>query len=308
MPSRRRMRRRGSRRNTSKLQTLVKWLTPENVLAVIVILVLIVGAFTIAPDASHWVTNMFKKGKLVRADNNCIESEEHRAPRRTAILVDATDAIPAEAVAPLMTRISVFMTAGLAEERFSFYAVDDQDYELALENASACRPKAATKWEDLETFFISETKDIERRWQNFVSGIEEYVRELAQQPQSSFSPILEMIAGVAERSDRIVIISDMLQHMPKANFTHYTDNLPAISESDAYLKQLGAGLRDKEIYVCYLHRYAPREKKRQTREHWEWWNHFFKDIGGVQRHRMGRVHKNKSGEWQADECLKQGQL
>ncbi|MGI9230078.1 MAG: hypothetical protein ACR2P9_09510, partial [Gammaproteobacteria bacterium] len=139
-------------------------------------------------------------------------------PRRTAIIVDATDSLPPTAKDMLSAQFKLQYTSGLNGqqwqsnlhnyEKVSIYELKESVVALGKPSFEMCAPihNAVNVWTD------NQRKRVQVFRNKFTSKIEEYIAKLVVQPERDRSPIMETISQIAKNNDRIFIVSDMMEH------------------------------------------------------------------------------------------------
>lgn len=122
--------------------------------------------------------------------------------------------------------------------------------------------------------------------ERFGEPLDTLLTDLTKGEVADRSPIMEMIRNVAYKGEfrdetakrRLILISDMLQHMPE--YSHY--RTPVDYEAFAksrYFEQVRPSLPGVEVRVIYLIRRG--RESIQTAGHAVFWERFFKAAGAI---------------------------
>ena len=203
---------------------------------------------------------------------------------RAAILIDATDKLSPSQQKEIGSRIKNGLLKDLDK---SAKESDDRDWvgvfvlneeNLVLPSASfaLCYPGG----KDAANPLIESPREREEIMQKrFLDPLQTTLAKLVRQPPQGTSPILEMIKEVVNSTQprRLVIISDMLQHVPE--YSHYKGraDFEAFRQTDYARSFLELSLKGVDVKVYYLMREDTRGL--QTNPHVDFWRDFFRHTG-----------------------------
>ena len=202
-------------------------------------------------------------------------------PRRTAVLIDATDRIPEAQRASIKTWFEGEFTRALARfERITIYELQPEGDKAqpALEEEprfSKCAPPSkANPW-------VENPRLIRQAFeQQFIASMLEVIESLASEDEKPWSPILEAAGQIFEDHDRVILISDLMHHTPSYSlyqsvgrhhsYTDYVDRTQRISPTR---------LDGKRLEVVFL----PREKLApwQNESLFSFWREHLESRGGT---------------------------
>ena len=202
---------------------------------------------------------------------------------RTAVLIDATDALNASQVKTIREEINALRKRLTLHEWVGIFVLDEDNLVLPRPEVALCNPGDESTANPL----YENPNQIRRRFEReFRAPIEASVERLAHLPPKPTSPILEMIRAVAldpnfdsTKDRRLIVISDLLQNV--SEYSHYRQgadfdqwrNMPYASEF------LELSLLDVEVDILYLKRTSSRSL--QTHGHVAFWNDYFGAVGAV---------------------------
>lgn len=202
---------------------------------------------------------------------------------RTAILIDATDALSASQVKTIREEINALRKRLMLYEWVGIFVLDEDNLVLPQPEVALCNPGDESTANPL----YENPRQIRRRFeQDFRAPIEEAVERLARLPSKPTSPILEMIRAVAldpnfdsTKERRLIVVSDLLQNVPA--YSHYRQDADFERWRDTpYADEfLQLSLLDVEVDILYLKRADTRA--RQTRGHVAFWEDYFDAVGAA---------------------------
>ena len=199
----------------------------------------------------------------------------------TVILVDKTDPLtPTQAtlVRRLVDRVKSSMTLF---EKLSIFVLDDLNYSFPEPRFALCNPGSGENASPL----YQNPSLMERRFEEkFGEPLDKALDGIKLGDTRPNSPIMEMIASVSTLKDfqpskenrRLIIFSDMLQHMP--DYSHYSSKLDydAFKGTDYARRQL-VNLEGVQVRIIYLVR--KNAIQRQTNRHGLFWEKYFERLG-----------------------------
>ena len=202
---------------------------------------------------------------------------------RTAVLIDATDALSANQVKTIREQLNALRRRLALHEWVGIFVLNDDNLVLPSPAVALCYPGDESSANPL----YENPRDIQRRFEReFRTPIDAAVARLEGLPSSNKSPILEMIRAVAlDRSfdstveRRLVVVSDLLQNVPA--YSHYQSPPDFARWRDTpYAQQfLELSLLSVRVDILYLKREAARAQ--QTRGHVAFWEDYFDAVGAV---------------------------
>ena len=202
---------------------------------------------------------------------------------RTAVLIDATDALNASQVKTIREEVTALRDRLALHEWVGIFVLNEDNLVLPAPEVALCYPGDESTANPL----YENPRQIRRRFEReFRDPIEAAVQHLADLPSRPTSPILEMIRAVAldrnfdsTKGRRLLVVSDLLQNVPE--YSHYRAE-PDFEQwrQTPYAREfLLLSLLDVQIDVLYLRRTETRP--RQTRGHVKFWEEYFHAVGAV---------------------------
>ena len=201
----------------------------------------------------------------------------------TIILVDKTDPLTltqAELVRRLVDRVKTDMSIF---EKLSIFVLDDLNYSFPEPRFALCNPGSGENASPL----YQNSRLMERRFEEkFGEPLDKALDGIKLGDTRPNSPIMEMIASVGSLEDfhpskeirRLIIFSDMLQHMPE--YSHYRGKPDYKSFKDTdYARRLLVDLQGVQVRIIYLVRMSAIQ--RQTNRHGLFWEKYFDRLGAV---------------------------
>lgn len=202
---------------------------------------------------------------------------------RTAVLIDATDALSASQVKIIRDEINALRKRLTPHEWVGIFVLDENNLVLPRPEVALCNPGDESTANPL----YENPHQVRRRFEReFRAPIEASVERLARLPSKPTSPILEMIRAVAldrnfdsTRNRRLIVVSDLLQNVP--NYSHYRQdaNFDRWRDTPYAREFLQLSLLDVEVDILYLKRTDARAL--QTRGHVAFWEDYFDAVGAV---------------------------
>lgn len=200
-------------------------------------------------------------------------------PRKTAIIVDATDRLPSDAAGMLASQFALRAGAGGNSSQSNL-----EDYEMVaiheLRDSIVAMPEPSfRKCAPIHNNISEWTDNKRQRLQTFKNQFERKIKEqvyaLIEQPESDRSPIMETLGEIAKSYDRIIIVSDMMEHA-SASCSLYTRGI-AKHDYESFKRKGCANyynsLAGKDIQVLLVLREKIRHLQNPTlKAMWE--NHF----------------------------------
>lgn len=199
----------------------------------------------------------------------------------TVIMIDKTDPLTEtqeEALRNIIARIKSDMTL---YEKLSIFVLDDQNYTYPQPRFALCNPGSG----DDASPIYQNPKLMQIRFEEvFGNKIDTALDDIQLGDTRPNSPIMEMIRTLqnlpdfisANKPRRLIIFSDMLQHMP--GYSHYraSPNFETFKETE-FAKFQRADLAGVNVSIMYLVR--DKTTKRQTNRHGLFWEQYFDWMG-----------------------------
>ena len=206
-----------------------------------------------------------------------------RAYGHTVIMIDKTDpltTIQEDALRNIIDRVKTEMAL---YEKLSIYVLDDQNYSFPQPRFALCNPG---KGEDASPIYQN-PRLIQRRFEElFGSKVDAALDGIQLGDTRPHSPIMEMLRAIGSLNDfsnayaprRLIIFSDMLQHMP--DYSHHS-GIPDFEEfkKTEYAAFQRVDLSGVDINLIYLVR--EKTAKRQTNRHGFFWEQYFTWLGAT---------------------------
>ena len=174
-------------------------------------------------------------------------------PRRVAVVIDATDNIPAiqrEEVLNWFRGNDDFTSSLMRFERVRIIQLDEDIEDQQPEFDQCAPPAEANPW-------VENPRLVRERFEQiFLGDLIGVVESLASRSESSFSPILEMVKHMFASHDRVILVSDLMHHVqeyslyrsPQQNHT-YEDLLRT-----EYADTIILNMQEKELEIIFLNR------------------------------------------------------
>ncbi len=203
--------------------------------------------------------------------------------RETALVFDATDNFTPTQKLMIERNIQNILENALEDERFILYVMGADIKKSRERQFVLCNPNDGKD----KSALTANVKRLKQQWDElFFNRIMGSVSgTLESNHTANFSPILEMIKYVAidamynsdAKQKRMIIVSDMLQHMPAyshyrgaANYERFTA-LPYAQEQAPHLSGV-------DVTILYLSQ--PRYQKLQSASHISFWEKHITQNGG----------------------------
>lgn len=216
-----------------------------------------------------------------------------RSYGRTIVIVDKTDPFTDSQSAFLRTEIERIRDDMDEYEKLTIYVLNQSNFSTPKPVFELCKPGTG---EDANALYQNPQK-IRQRFENrFGRPLEELLADLTKGDVADRSPIMEMIRNVSYRGDfdmgesneekgksedrgvkrQLVIISDMLQHMPEFSQYQAPVTFEAFAKTE-YFRHIRATLPGVVVHLIYLLRHG--REKIQTASHLIFWEKFFRNAG-----------------------------
>ena len=239
-----------------------------------IVLGLVVAGFAALVAVGFWPRGEYDPTTLCPTD---------RDYARTAVLIDATDALSASQVKVIQDEIKALRNDLALHEWVGIFVLDEDNLVSPTPDVALCNPGDESTANPL----YQNPRQIRMRFeQEFRAPLEESVGRLARLPSRSTSPILEMIRAVAldrnfdsTENRRLIVVSDLLQNVPA--YSHYRQNADFDRWRDMpYAREfLQLSLLDVDVEILYLKR--PDVRSLQTHGHVAYWEEYFDAVGAV---------------------------
>ena len=207
------------------------------------------------------------------------ELERPGIPRKIAVVIDATDRIPATQKKEISTwfEIDSAFIRSLDEDRFSKIAIYRLNEHISDEAAAfekCAPPLEANVW-------IENPIRVKEKFANeFHAQLLNVVEELADENHKEFSPILEMVEKTLASYDEIILISDLMHNVPGYTFYAGAGPVPSYEEFShtEYGRRFAKSRDGKSLTVIYVIRKSL--VARQKRNLREFWRKYMENAGG----------------------------
>jgi hypothetical protein len=238
--------------------------------AVIAAALLLVGLYFVAAS------------NRIATDPNTLCPETGSYPH-TIVLVDKTDAFTASQRRLLGTVIRDVGAELKQFEKLSIFVLDDQNFRAPTPSFALCNPGDGSEANQL----YENPRKIQAKFEaTFGEPLDRAIEALAMAETAPRSPIMEMIEEVAIREDmagaarpqRLILFSDMLQHMP-SDYSQFQDPVDfEWFEASPYAASVKTNLGGASVEIVYL--LHEDYVKRQTRRHIIFWERYIRWISG----------------------------
>ncbi len=228
------------------------------------------------------LSNIISGTKSYDPETLCLES---KFDSHTVILIDKTNNFNDSQKNTVRNFIKKLRNDLETNEKLSIFILTPNSYIAPIPKFSKCKPALGKEANILYQNPIKIQKKFDDFFENPLDNI---LSDILKDKESDFSPILEMIQAISLRDDfsnnlykrKLIIISDMLQHMSK--YTHYTNNqsyndFNKFKKRD-YYNDISASLDNVTVSILYILRddYSHNYQNKQLIFFWE---HYFKDMG-----------------------------
>ena len=189
-----------------------------------------------------------------------------KVPRKIAVVIDATDQIPAKQRSEIADWFKSDFVHSL--DRFAkvtIYQLDEIINDEAPEFEKCAPPSEANPW--IENPRIVR-KIFEEKFHSELLGV---VESLASGDEKNFSPILEMADKMFGSYDEMILVSDLMHHTSKLSLYKTMGNITVPT-------RLQKNLRGKKLKVIYVIR--EKLKQRQNAELRAFWRRHLESNGG----------------------------
>lgn len=200
---------------------------------------------------------------------------------RTIVVVDKTDPFTVSQSRFLRAEIERLRDNMAQYEKLAIYVLNQDNFAAPESVFELCNPGSG---KDANALYQNPTKIRLRFKKKFGQPLADLLADLITGERADRSPIMEMIRNVAYMGDfndqsvkrRLILISDMLQHMP--GYSHYRSpvNFEAFAASD-YFARIKAPLPGVNVHLIYLVRRG--QERNQTSKHLVFWERFFQGVG-----------------------------
>lgn len=204
---------------------------------------------------------------------------------RTAIIIDATDALDAAHRGELQAEMDGLRGRLALNEWLGLYVLDKSGLNLPKPLIALCNPGNKNTCNPA----VANCAEAERVYrQDFAAPMAEQIQLLTARPEQEESPILEMLLAVVldghldkSQKRRLIIVSDMLHNT--AEYSHYRSaaDFAAWQKTDYARRFLELPLGGAEVEIWYVKR--PGAVNIQTREHVDFWRQYFNAVGAEVR-------------------------
>ena len=169
-------------------------------------------------------------------------------------------------------------------EKLSIFVLDHQNFSTPVAAFSLCNPGDGSS---ANALYENPRKIRQIFDQKFGAPLDGILDQLAEVQTSPRSPIMEMIQEISflddfrpsEEKRRLILVSDMLQHMPGKFSQFAAYGRFADFKEISYARQVSANLDGFDVIVFYL--LHGQFSKLQTRGHILFWEQFFQWTGAT---------------------------
>lgn len=199
----------------------------------------------------------------------------------TVILIDKTDPLTATQEDLLRRMINQIKDEMQLYEKLSVYVLDDRNYAFPTPRFALCNPGSG----DNASPLYQNPRLIHQRFtEKFGQPLSDALAGIRLGDTRPNSPIMEMIASIAELKDfkpskerrRLIIFSDMLQHMPEYSQYHAAPDFKTFADTP-YARRLSVEMTGVSVRIVYLLRAG--SERRQTNAHGLFWEQYFARLG-----------------------------
>ena len=201
----------------------------------------------------------------------------------TVVLVDKTEPFTPGQQRYLRRAIEAIRDRMTLFEKLSIFVLDAENYSAPKPSFALCNPGDGSEANEL----YENPRKIRAQFdRQFGAPLDAVMEEIARADSSPRSPIMEMIQEVSYHQDfdasekaerRLVLFSDMLQHMPGV-YSHFRAR-PDFERFDrsAYAGRIAPDLNGVAVRIIYL--LHPEYRASQTRRHILFWERYFAAAG-----------------------------
>lgn len=216
-------------------------------------------------------------------ENFCMRGEA--TARQIILVIDQTDPFESLGKNTIKTRIADLIKETIGKtkkgEKISLFSFSGSNERRFPPIAQACNPG---EWKEHNQWLDNE-KTVTKNYTGFSNRIAQQIQRVTADESTTWSPILEALTDIATRDEfipsraanRMIIVSDMIQHSKSISFYDYKKTKKAIGHSDEELAQAlrsvagdqGLDLANFDIEVHELfHEKHPADSD-EVRKTWE---------------------------------------
>ena len=198
-------------------------------------------------------------------------------------MIDKTDPLTQSQEKRVRNWVSKIKSNMILYEKLSIYVLDDQNYSFPEASFALCNLGTGS---DANTLYQNPRMMQLKFEANFGQPLDQALNGIKLGETKQKSPIMEMIANLGKLKDfqpnnnrrRLIIFSDMLQHMPE--YSHYRNKIDYTTfEKSDYARNQLIDLQGFDIRIMYLKRKNAR--RLQNGRHQLFWEKYFDRIGAT---------------------------
>lgn len=205
------------------------------------------------------------------------------SPKYVALIFDKSDEYNAVQQRFLKRFFTEFKSQLLAGTKISIYVIDEQNNKNFSPYLTVCAPRTGI---DANAFYEN-PRLIRQRWQQqFEKPLDDVINGFMQASKADFSPIMEAFQIVSLSAfpavkttvdKQIIVISDMLHHMPE--WSHYRGQMDfSLLQKTSYYQRINTDLQNADVKILYVRRDGM--EKLQNKRHAFFWADYIQSIGG----------------------------
>ena len=176
-----------------------------------------------------------------------------KIPRHVAVVVDATDNIPAmqrEEILNWFRDNDDFSSSLMRFERARIYQLDENVEDQPTEFDQCAPPAEANPW-------IENPRLVREKFEEqFLGELIGVVESLATRSESSHSPILEMVKSMFTSYDRVILVSDLMHNVQEYSLykSPQQRHMYEDYQRTPYAETVKLDMQEKELEIIYLNR------------------------------------------------------
>ena len=118
---------------------------------------------------------------------------------------------------------------------------------------------------------------------NFLDRLIYVVKSLATRGESEYSPLLEMVGKMFKKHDKVILVSDLMHHVPEYSLYKSPQNrhIYETFEQTPYARTVTPNMQEKELVVVYLKRQKLESLQNETLQDF-WSAHVERNAGKMQ--------------------------
>jgi len=237
---------------------------------------IIIGICIVVFGASM-ISALVLKGEAYDPETFCLD----KVLAHTIIVLDKTDSLSINQQRFMLNYINKEKDKLRTFEKFSVFTLTENAYMNPDPVFSKCNPGTGENANQL----YQNPQKIQMKFDRLFSRpLKENMNSLLSDNTGSKSPIFEMIRELSFRDDfgdgiekrTLIIISDMMHHMPK--YSHYKNKADyKYFSKKSYADEVAVSLNSVNIKILYLLR--DKLERFQGKRHLSFWEDYFEDMG-----------------------------